>query len=217
MNLKSITKHYNQLEPSERFRLMVAAGARGDRAEQERLSRTGGRIHLIMRDDGPWLRAWEELSTLVYVEVLEEAGKYQDAYQCLDEEEIEEASRSPLKGRLAARYLDLLLAQGFLLRTKVAGWELFCERQSIPPYTLWETLPGYDRLMRAFKMCEGDGDAPAMAFVPEGMARFLNDLQTRHDDQDHTSDVRIEALITPEQFAGELAEIFDERVQWWGG
>jgi hypothetical protein len=37
-----------------------------------------------------------------------------------------------LEQSLATRYLDLYLAQGFMLKTKVAGWKIFCERLSIP-------------------------------------------------------------------------------------
>src|SRR6516164_4054709 len=38
MNFHHLTKLYNELTPSERLSLIVAAGARGDQAEQKRLS-----------------------------------------------------------------------------------------------------------------------------------------------------------------------------------
>ena len=42
MNASTVTKHYGLLTPEERFRLILAAGGRGDEAEQDRLVSTGG-------------------------------------------------------------------------------------------------------------------------------------------------------------------------------
>jgi hypothetical protein len=40
MNKKGLHRHYDKLEPDERFRLDVLATARGDAEESERLTRT---------------------------------------------------------------------------------------------------------------------------------------------------------------------------------
>ena len=38
MNLNTLSKNYTSLTPEERFRLLLAAGARGDEAEHDRLT-----------------------------------------------------------------------------------------------------------------------------------------------------------------------------------
>ncbi len=42
MNANAVARHYALLTPEERFQLILAAGARGDDAEQDRLIRAGG-------------------------------------------------------------------------------------------------------------------------------------------------------------------------------
>jgi len=39
---KALARHYDNLTPEERFRLILAAGARGDKVEQDRLVNSGG-------------------------------------------------------------------------------------------------------------------------------------------------------------------------------
>jgi hypothetical protein len=43
MNAKTLAKHYASLTAEERFRLIGAAGARGEKAEQDRLAAAAGR------------------------------------------------------------------------------------------------------------------------------------------------------------------------------
>jgi hypothetical protein len=50
---------------------------------------------------------------------------------------------------ISTRMLNLYLAQGFILKTKIAGWKMFCERLSIPPFALWQILPGFERFQWA--------------------------------------------------------------------
>src|SRR5262245_57571869 len=106
MNANSVARHYDSLTPLERFRLVLAAGARGDEAEQDRLVRAGGRIALSMHDHAPYAHAFDELAILVFLELLEEAAGYLDALARSDgagdiqagdeqEEEGDEAGNGP--------------------------------------------------------------------------------------------------------------------------
>src|SRR5262249_54167319 len=79
MNANTVARHYDRLTPEERFRLILAAGARGDDAERDRLAKARGRITLSMQDYAPYAHAFDELALLVYIELLEEAARYFDA------------------------------------------------------------------------------------------------------------------------------------------
>ena len=101
--------------------------------------------------------------------------------------------------------LNLALAAGYVLRTKVDGWKLFCEQMHVPPFLLWENLPGFDRLERALGLAE------KAAFVPEGMLRWLNAMRPAGEP------LVTEVGLTAASVAAATEEVFRQRVGWWGG
>lgn len=238
MNANAGAKHYRNLTPEERFRLIVAARGRGDAAERDRLINSGRRITVSTQDHAPYARAFDELAFLIFIELLEEAARYLEAFAHADDvhdlfgdddaEEVDEedaveqaqaAAREESEGnaetKLAQRdtgarsswerYLDLALAAGFVLRTKVDGWKLFCERLTIPPFALWEGLPGYDRLQRALTLTEN------AAFVAEGFMQWLNRIRPAGEPE------RTLPPLTVEGMAAAAEKVFRERVERWGG
>jgi hypothetical protein len=235
MNASALAKHYGSLTPEERFRLILAAGARGDDAERERLMKAGGRLTLSMQDHAPYSHAFEELALLIFIELLEEAARYDNAYErasdALDifagatdatedaeEEEAEgdgaeedepmaEPSEGDARERPPAwqRSLELAYAAGFMLRTKAGGWKLFCERLNVPPFVLWEGLPGCDRLRRALALAEDS------AFLPEGFLCWLNRIRPKGKPE------LTEVPLTVEGMADATEDLFRKRVDWWGG
>jgi len=104
------------------------------------------------------------------------------------------------------RRLDLVLAAGFVLRAKADGWKLFCERRSIPPFWLWDGLPGFDRVRRAVDLA---GEA---AFTREGMRSWLNGI--RHAGKPEVTEAE---LISAAAYADRLEALFRRQVGWWGG
>ncbi len=174
MTTIAIARNYDKLSPEERFRLILAASGRGDEAERDRLLRTGKRISLSMPDHSCHAHAFDELATLIFVELLEETAKYHDAMDAFDldagdeaieyDDEPKDSDKSPEAdtrelmeehGRPPwARWLAIAYAQGYVLRSKVEGWKLFCERLNVPPFYLWEGLPGFDRLQRTLSVVE---------------------------------------------------------------
>jgi hypothetical protein len=99
----------------------------------------------------------------------------------------------------------MALAASFALRTKADGWKLFCARMAVPPFALWEGLPGFDRLQRALKLSEN------AAFVPEGFLRWLNAIRPAGEAE------RAEVPLTVEGVVTATEELFRQRIQWWGG
>jgi len=153
MNATAVVKHYYLLTPEERFRLILAASGRGDEAERGRLGRSGAAKALSMPDHAPWALAFRELAQRAYLELLEEAARYLDALAA--EDDAPDAS-------------GLALAAGFVLRLKAEGWKRFCEGLSVPPWLLWQALPGFDRLERALALAE------SAALAPEDFVAWLN-------------------------------------------
>jgi hypothetical protein len=216
MRTNPFAKNYGLLTAEERFRLILAAGGRGDEAESERLVNAGPRITLSMPDHHPWSHAFDELALLVFIELHEFAAHYLESFSRADqiddllddaegnEGEGDEAEAEKGKaGRL--RYLDMALAAGFVLKTKAAGWKLFCERMSVPPFLTWEVLPGFERLRRALAL------ADKAAFTPEGFLRWLNGSRAAGEPE------RTELPCTAEGLADAASELFGRRVEWWGG
>jgi hypothetical protein len=64
MKTNPVAKLYGLLTPEERFRLILAAGARGDQAEQKRLANAASEIALRTADYMPWAKAFNELASL---------------------------------------------------------------------------------------------------------------------------------------------------------
>src|SRR5438094_7129158 len=80
MNATAVARHYGSLTPEERFRLILAAGARGDKAEQDRLASAGGRITLSVPDFSPHARAFADLELITFVELLDAAATYLELF-----------------------------------------------------------------------------------------------------------------------------------------
>jgi hypothetical protein len=238
MNANALAKHYDRLEPEERFRLILAADARGDDAEQNRLCQTAPRVTLSFSHHAPWAHAFHQLATLAYVELLDEVARHHDAFErwcdavddqendadgreddvgeCEEDEPADPASvaaadEGKRKGPFWERMLQLYYAQGFILKTKIAGWRLFCERLALPPFALWKLLPGFDRLQSAIDLLE-DQHGPPPAFEPEGMVRWLNGIHSKGAPK-ATQD----ALLSPGRSANDLESAFRRLVEWWGG
>jgi hypothetical protein len=228
MNTNAVARHYGSLTPEERFRLVVAAGARGDEAEQARLANAGGRVTLSLQDHAPYALAFGELSLISFIDLLETAADYLDAIHQADDaemigggepaeeredggaddagtEDAGEAAAERAASTVAGQLLCLALAKGFTLKATADGWRLFCERMSVPPFAAWQGLPGFDRLRRALTLAEAD------AFVPEDFLRWLNEIRPAGAPE------LTEVPLTLERVADETARMFRARVAWWGG
>ena len=234
MNTKGLAKLYDRLTPAERLPLIIAAAERGDDAERDRLVNAAGRITLSMSDHSPYARAFDELATLIFLELLEDAGNYFDAFHraledrdlfdgdeegengdagdgdAADQETVVEADALPAadaaaRPSISERQMDVALALGFILRIKGDGWKLFCERRSIPPLALWKCLPGFDRLHRILTL------ADRAAFVSEGFVRWLNRIRPAGEPE------CTHCPYTVEGMADATERLFRKQLDWWGG
>jgi hypothetical protein len=217
MTAKSVGQHYKLLTPEERFRLILAASGRNDEAEHERLVRASDRIHLSMPDYSPYSNALQDVSLLIYIELLTEAGRYMESLALADQGDllhVDEAEDDPATDDepetaelefANERRLQMGLASGYVLRTKAAGWKQFCERWSIPPFLVWQELPGFDRFESALKLTDH------AAFTAEGFLRWLNRVRPAS----HAPVT--EVPIVASRYAEGVAEAFRIRTEWWAG
>jgi hypothetical protein len=229
MNANALARNYGRLTPEERWRLIVAAEARGDAAEENRLADAAQRLHFSSPDFSPYGKAFFEVALVTFIELLDEAARCDefwlraDAFDPFDddEDEVEDGDedgdepgahegavgvKDGARKRPAwQRSRDIALASGFVLRTKADGWKLFCERLSIPPFGWWEGLPGLDRLQRVLALTE------KLAYSPEDMLRWLR--RTRGTGKPEAQRVG----LTPEGCAAGFEAIWRKRVEWWGG
>ncbi len=228
MNSNELAKHYDKLTPEERFRLIMAAGARGDEAETDRLTRAAKRISISMPDHSPYADAFQELILVAYIEMLDSATFYRECNERFhdelrdsidtedDDSEDDDSEESPttkddvVKHPAWHRAGELVYAAGFLLKVKLAGWKLFCERWNDAPFAAWEeaNFPGLDRLKLVVARTEAGSAFPTSA----DMVRWLNGIRPAGDPQATEADI-----MTAERFADSFDAAFRERVRWWGG
>jgi hypothetical protein len=219
MTADAVAKQYKLLTPEERFRLILAASGRGDDAERERLVRASGRIHLTMPDYSPYANALQDISLMIFIELLAESAQFLWASALADQEDDRDAATrgeadpdmdddEPETAELEfanERKLRLALAAGYVLRTKAEGWKQFCERWDNPPFLLWEDLPGFDRFQSALKLTD------VMAFTAEGFLRWLNKVRP-------AAHLPItEVPVTAERTADDVERAFQIRIEWWSG
>lgn len=221
-SLRGIAKNYDLLTPKERLGLVIAAGIRGDDAEQTRLVRAAKAMVIPTTDYVPFAQSFREVSMLAYVDLLEESVRYGEALFRLPPESEEEAQAEdedegeedePFDGQelddddLTAEDYSFFvaLAHGYLLKAKADGWKLFCERLHVPPFVLMENLLGFPRVERAMQWAE-DG-----AFTEKGFLRWLNRVRPESDPE------LTEVPVSAEQMADVTENAFRQQAERLGG
>jgi hypothetical protein len=247
MNAKTIAKNYAFLTPEERFRLILAAGARSDETEQERLRQAGQRITLSMSDHAPWAHAFDELALLVFLEILEEAAKHHDAFErwCdagevwnneggtdadqVDEDEDAAAAEDPDSMPAEPDCRSITSANSDDDGVQARTLNHYLAQGFILRTKLW----GWKVLCRRLSV-------PAFAVwqLLPGFDRLQHAMQLLEDNEfrlapvfqpegrlrwlsrirpEGAAEPSMENLISPERFADDLEKVFRRRVEWWGG
>ena len=154
-----------------------------------------------------------DLALFVFIELLEDAADYLECLQhstddadCIEEAEFGERPEEDSQGEADATDGDITLGLGYMLRARVDGWKLFCARLTIPPFAVWEKLPGFDRLQRALAAAEGSDGLPSVAFTATGMLRWINSVRPKGRPP------LTESRLTAETIARHAEELFREGV-----
>jgi hypothetical protein len=145
------------LTPWERLPLLLAASARGDAQERDRLALSAPRVCYLEQDYFGLALAFLELSNLQFMGLLYLGANYLRALE----------AAGFMNGEPAERTRNAALALGYLFNVRPAGWRLFCQAHALEPEVLWADLPGFD-LMREAEPAAGEA-----AFPPEAFGRWL--------------------------------------------
>jgi hypothetical protein len=189
MNTNALAKRYDGLTPWERLPLITAASGRGDETERQRLMRTAPTVVYRVPDYFGLGMAFNEVSRLHFMELLNLAALYFETMAHADDWEDEYGERMLKIGRLF----------GYIFKVQLAGWRAFCAEFYFDPEPCWDSLPGFETVKRM------ESAAESAAFTPEEVAAYF-----RKRGQDKSR------IITYADVATCLRECLKERADWWG-
>jgi hypothetical protein len=154
MNTTRLAKHYGALAPWERVALVVAAAARDDAQEVERLCQSAPRVGYTVPDHLGHLEGIGFVSLLYMVRQLDLACLYWQTAGVLESysaDGVDAHSRRPCD-----RLYRVMRGLGYVLRTHAEAWRRLCEELAIDPDALTRGLWGRDALARALDAAESD-------------------------------------------------------------
>jgi hypothetical protein len=191
MNTDRLAKLYDRLTPRERLPLILAASARGDETEKDRLARSAPQRRYQLPDYHGLGDGLIQVSLRHMVERLNLAAQFWGTSFLFKED----LGKNRLPGGLR------LLAYAFTAR--VEGWERFCAGLKIDADALLVDLPGYDLAKLTIEA------ARVTAFTAEAAAAWL-----RRKGGPNAEGVTVE-LATAEAVAASYQDFVERCVAWW--
>jgi hypothetical protein len=195
MNTKGLAKLYDRLTPRERLPLIVAASAREDEIELERLARSAPTVAFRAPDYFGLAEAVQMLGLFHVLQVLDLAtlfwhasGAAADRRGLFDEED--DAVQERLWG--CTRMF------GYLITVKAEGWQRYCVEMQLDGDLLLKHLPAH----RAVSLTEEA--ARGVAFTREEATAWLRRAEDGAE------------APTAETVAASMREFVDWRAAWWG-
>lgn len=193
MNTNGLARHYDRLTPSERLPLMLAAAARGDEAEHQRLLHSAPRIgyevpNFYGMGEGLLLATLiQAIRRLDVALMVRKASAMLAEARCSENEDQEQADR----------FGGLLRLLAYALTIETAGWRLFCEELKIDPDFLLSDL-----ILSGLN--NEEELARHLAFTPEEVKTFAQ----RHAGREVT-------VKTADTVAAELRRILAKQAGTW--
>src|SRR5712692_2605299 len=176
MNTNHLAKLYDTLTARERVPLIIAAGARGDQAEQKRLSASAPKETFQVPDYYALAKALDKAADYHLLTLLDLAANFWQwwglwmTYGLRDPDTA--GSKKGQRRKAKADQAEELRAEGIVryyasrFVAHVDGWKQFCSERHIDPEVQLHFLPGWDTITRT------EGPARELAFTPEEAARF---------------------------------------------
>jgi hypothetical protein len=167
MNTNGLVKLYDRLTPKERLPLIMAASARGDEAERNRLAHTAPREGFWIRDYYGWAEGLHQASMFHLLELLDAAALYWQVGGILAEwAALTEGEEDTPTKRLRAT----VKAFAYLLTIKIDGWKRFCSEFNVDSDMLIKNLPGFATVQRT------EEAARLTAFTPDEANAWVRQL-----------------------------------------
>jgi hypothetical protein len=137
MNSKTLARAYDKLTPQERLSLLVAAFARGDEAECDRILRAAPMIRMRVSADFGVTHAFFWVAMLSHAEQLASAVGFWQAHS-MAADELLQVESSEGDDRLAF-VMDM---HAWRFRMERQAWRRFCDESSIDPDAYMNGMPG---------------------------------------------------------------------------
>jgi hypothetical protein len=207
MNTDGLAKHYNLLTPWERLPLMVAAMARGDDVEYERLGRSAPNRRLRVANYWGLSDGLRNIATSYMLRQLEAAVCLGHAVGLLVP--WLRSAKGASKGE--ERVWKAVQTRAYIFLVRADGWKLFCAELHIDPDDPLRNLPGYSALR------ETEKTARLVACSPEqALANIREDPERKESAQGASSAVPCEYHIdTPEDVARSMREDLEQLHELW--
>jgi hypothetical protein len=209
MNTNGLAKQYDKLTPLERLPLIMAAAARGDEAERNRLVQSAPQSCYSMPDYWGAAETFRYLSDFHFMKLLDFAAAYFDCFAAAPKPK---KSADPLDG-----WAEAMLC-GYLFQTYLTGWHKFCAEINMAPELLWKLLPGFETIKRADELSAHRPGKwpPGCAYVEEGAARYLARAKMGKPELDVDEETMEKFRpVTAEDIANNLRTFWHEMLAKW--
>lgn len=196
MNTKVIERQYEKLRPEERVALIMAATARGDDYDRERLLSSTPSVGVQRADTFPVSQALLEVTLQENGEQLSLAARFWQAQWAADD-----MRGDPKNGARVAR---LARVYGYLVVTYAAGWELFTAARLLTPAAATSfvaTLPWREMLADSRRFA-----AAIAATAAEVEEYFRASAEPCREPG---------AVLTAESHAASLEKVYAARLAFW--
>lgn len=185
MNTNGLAKLYEHLSPKERLPLIIAASARGDETERNRLAHSAPTARFQLPNYYGWAEGMQLVSLFHLLELLEAAARNWQTAALLEQEESLGKKANPAR---RDRLEELTRITAYVFTVNMDGWKQFCSEFPIAsPDLLLKDLPGYEAVKEAeeaarivaFNAAEAtawirkDGHETAEALTAEAVAASL--------------------------------------------
>jgi hypothetical protein len=200
MNANELAKLYDRLSPWERVPLWLAAGARGDEAERQRLARSAPRKAFQVPDTYGLLEGLRTVAARYVMLQLDMACWYWFAFGALGAESEEDGP-----------HWQALRMVAYEIGANAALWKRFCADLGIDPDLLLKDFPGYATVKETEEASRLD------AFTEEEALAYL---RRRHEANEAAGGRtpaanRVYRMRPMDEQAKELREILESLAKRW--
>jgi hypothetical protein len=209
MNTDHLARHYEVLTPWERLPLIVAASARADEVEKDRLARSAPKNGFRVPDYWGLAEGLDDLVKLYVLKQLDLAALYWRLAGLLEQEPWDRPTRQEPQRDERRWQLLKMLAYRYVVRAD--GWRLLCAELPIDPEVLMRELPGYDAVQQMEQV------ARLIAFSAEEALAFLcAEAEAVRPAEEGERKVRREYKIdTAADVARSMREFLQARLDEW--
>jgi hypothetical protein len=177
MNMRHLTNLYDRLTPLERLPLVIAAGARGDKAEQKRLSGSAPKARFEVPDYYGLAQALRRAADFHLLTLLDLAANFWQWWglwmlgglpdQGTAGVKKGQGAKAKAEKAQAARTGGITRYYASRFVNHVDGWKQFCLELHLDPEVQLNFMPGWDTITRT------EEQARELAFSPEQAVGFL--------------------------------------------